>query len=78
MAALNIAAIVGRAQKELEIEKQAEVIADEDNCTPLYRDLDDLPSYEEFVNGAPPEPLFEQRTLDMIDYGTRHFHFVLY
>lgn len=59
MAALNVAAIVSRAQKKLEIEKQAEVIAAEDNCIPLYGDLDDLPSYEEFVNGAPPEPLFE-------------------
>ncbi|KAJ7369024.1 hypothetical protein DFH08DRAFT_928996 [Mycena albidolilacea] len=51
MAALNVAAIVSRAQKELKIGKQAEVIADEDNCTPLYGDLDDLPSYEEFLSG---------------------------
>ncbi|KAJ7694913.1 hypothetical protein B0H14DRAFT_3043238 [Mycena olivaceomarginata] len=53
--------------KKMEIEKEIEVVAYE-NKVGTYEELDDFPSYEEFVNEAPPEPLFEKRTRDVVGY----------
>jgi hypothetical protein len=55
-------------EKKMEIEKESEVVAYE-NKVGTYEELDDFPSYEEFVNEAPPEPLFEKRTRDVVGYS---------
>ncbi|KAJ7265351.1 hypothetical protein B0H12DRAFT_195418 [Mycena haematopus] len=36
---------------------------------PFYEELDDLPSYEEFVMGAPPEPLFADRIPEVVAFA---------
>jgi predicted HAD superfamily phosphohydrolase len=65
----NAVAIISPARSE---EKKVKVVAEDNSDTPPYEYLNDLPSYEEFVNGAAPEPLFEQKSFE-VDYGMRHF-----
>ncbi|KAJ7369013.1 hypothetical protein DFH08DRAFT_928990 [Mycena albidolilacea] len=62
----NAVAIISPARSE----EKVKVVAEDNSDTPPYEYLNDLPSYEEFVNGAPPEPLFEQRSFE-VDYAVR-------
>ncbi|KAJ7849790.1 hypothetical protein B0H14DRAFT_3866765 [Mycena olivaceomarginata] len=64
----NAVAIISPARSE---EKKVKVVAEDNSDTPPYEYLNDLPSYEEFVNGAPPEPLFEQKSFELSG-GLRH------
>ncbi|KAJ6606173.1 hypothetical protein DFH09DRAFT_1386775 [Mycena vulgaris] len=63
-------------------EKKLDVVIVEQDPAPTYQELDwdSAPSYEEFVNGAPSEPLFERRFI-ALDHALilehRGFHFSL-
>ncbi|KAF7352217.1 hypothetical protein MVEN_01185000 [Mycena venus] len=55
-------------EQKVEVEKKTAAATYNETSGLALDEEFDLPSYEEFVKGAPPEPLFAKRNPDIVDY----------